>query len=130
MQEEAGGCDDSDPAIRHMLRNKIALTQKNYLDIRYWGSKPSVEDLSSEEQEDLQSSFFAWPVLMTEVLAELLITKLNITGCHAEVCELLADETSTIHDSLVGIGEEATPPTAPPTSVVCGYPTRDLPVRA
>lgn len=42
--------------------------------------------------------------LMTEALAELLVTKLNNTGHHAEVCELLADETSTIHDSLVDIG--------------------------
>jgi hypothetical protein len=58
---------------------------------------------------------------MTEALAKLLVTKLNISG-HAEVCELLADETSTIHDSLVDIGEEAPPPAAPPTSVVFGYP--------
>jgi hypothetical protein len=42
---------------------------------------------------------------MTEALAEILVTKLNITGHHAEVCELLADETSTIHDSLVDVGE-------------------------
>jgi len=41
--------------------------------------------------------------LMTEALAKLLVTKL--TGHHAEVCELLCDETSTIHDSLVDIGE-------------------------
>jgi hypothetical protein len=52
---------------------------------------------------------------MTEALARLLITKL--TGHHAEVCELLADETSTIHDSLVDIGEQAPPPAAAPTSV-------------
>jgi hypothetical protein len=43
--------------------------------------------------------------LMSEALAEILATKLNITGHHAEVCELLADETSTIHDSLVNIGD-------------------------
>jgi len=61
-QEEAGGCDDSDFVIRHMLRNKIPLTQANYLDVCYWGSKPTVEDLSSEEQGDLPDSFFAWPV--------------------------------------------------------------------
>jgi hypothetical protein len=42
---------------------------------------------------------------MTQALAEALVTKLNNTGHHAEVCELLADETSTIHDSLVDIGE-------------------------
>jgi hypothetical protein len=44
--------------------------------------------------------------LMTEALAELLVTKLNNIGHHAEVCELLADETSTIHDSLVDMGED------------------------
>jgi hypothetical protein len=55
--------------------------------------------------------------LMTEALAEILATKLNLKGQHAEVCELLADETSTIHDSLVDIGEEA-PPAAAPTSLV------------
>jgi hypothetical protein len=42
--------------------------------------------------------------LITEALAELLVSKLNITGHHCEVCELLTDETSTIHDSLVDIG--------------------------
>jgi hypothetical protein len=42
---------------------------------------------------------------MTEALANLLVTKLNNTGHHAEVCELLADKTSTIHDSLVCIGD-------------------------
>ena len=52
---------------------------------------------------------------MTEGLANLLVTKLNSTGHHAEVCELLADENSTIHDSLVDIGEEAPPPAAAPT---------------
>lgn len=49
---------------------------------------------------------------MTGALAALLDTKLNLDGHHAEVCELLADESSTIHDSLVDIGEEAPPPAA------------------
>jgi hypothetical protein len=43
--------------------------------------------------------------LMTEALARLLVTKLTLNGHHAEVCELLADETGTIHDSLVDIGD-------------------------
>jgi hypothetical protein len=42
---------------------------------------------------------------MTKALARLLVTKLNLNGHHAEVCELLADESSTIHDSLVSIGD-------------------------
>jgi hypothetical protein len=44
---------------------------------------------------------------MTEALANLLVAKLNNTGHHAEVCELLCDENSTIHDTMVAIGEEA-----------------------
>ena len=56
--------------------------------------------------------------LMTEALAELLVTKLHNTGHHAEVCKLLADENSTIHDSLVDIGEEAWSAAAPLTPVV------------
>jgi hypothetical protein len=43
--------------------------------------------------------------LMTEALAELLVTKLNLNGHHAEVCELLANESCTIHDSLVDIDD-------------------------
>jgi hypothetical protein len=41
--------------------------------------------------------------LMTEALAALLVSKLKITGHHAEVCELFADETCTIHDSLASV---------------------------
>jgi hypothetical protein len=55
--------------------------------------------------------------LMTEGLANLLLTKPNSTGHHAELCELLCDENSTIHDSLVDIGEAA-PPVVAPTSLV------------
>jgi hypothetical protein len=54
---------------------------------------------------------------MTEGLANLLVAKLNSTGHHAEVCELLCDENSTIHDNMVGLGEEAQPPDPPPTSL-------------
>jgi hypothetical protein len=43
--------------------------------------------------------------LMSEALAGLLVAKLNNTGHHAETCELLCDENSAIHDSLVDIGE-------------------------
>jgi hypothetical protein len=55
---------------------------------------------------------------MTEGLANLLVTKLNNTGHHAEVCELLSDENSTIHDSMVALGEEAAPVAPPSTSLV------------
>jgi hypothetical protein len=57
--------------------------------------------------------------LMSEVLAGLLVTKLNNTGHHAEVCELLCDENSTIHDNMVDLGEEAQPPPTT-TNVHCG----------
>jgi hypothetical protein len=61
-QEEAGGCHDSDSVIQCLLERKIPLTQKNYLELCNWGSKPLVEDLGCEELADLPSSFFAWPV--------------------------------------------------------------------
>jgi hypothetical protein len=62
-QKEAGvGCDDSDSVIRKLMKEKIPLTQKNYLELCYWGSKPSVEHLSFEEVAELPGSFFAWPV--------------------------------------------------------------------
>jgi len=46
---------------------------------------------------------------MVEALANLLVTKLNSAGQHAEVCELLCDENSTVHDSLISIGEAQVP---------------------
>ena len=55
---------------------------------------------------------------ITDILANLLITKLNDTGNHAEVCELLCDENSTINDSLVDLGEETPPPSPAPSSLV------------
>jgi hypothetical protein len=61
-QEETAGCDDSDYVLRHMLEHKIPLTQANYLDMCYWGAKPTVNDLDFEEQADLPDSFFAWPI--------------------------------------------------------------------
>jgi hypothetical protein len=62
-QKEAGdGCNDADSVIRKLLKEKIPLTQKNYLELCYWGSKPSVEHLSFEEVAELPGSFFAWPV--------------------------------------------------------------------
>lgn len=45
-------------------------------------------------------------MLMTEALAEVLVTRLKSTGHKVEICELLADEMSTIHDSLEGIGHD------------------------
>jgi hypothetical protein len=53
---------------------------------------------------------------MTEICANLLVTKLNDTGHRAEMCELLCDENSTIHDNLVSLGEERAPVVVP-TSV-------------
>jgi hypothetical protein len=61
-QKEAGGCHDSDIVIRKLLKEKIPLTQKNYLELCYFGAKSSVEDLSFEEVAELPGSFFAWPV--------------------------------------------------------------------
>jgi hypothetical protein len=53
---------------------------------------------------------------MSEAVANLLVAKLNNAGHHAEVCELLCDENSTIHDNLVSLGE-AQAPIVVPTSL-------------
>jgi hypothetical protein len=60
---------------------------------------------AGKSRRDIATSLAAIVRDLTEALAEILVSKLNITGHHAEVCELLADETSTIHDSLVDIGD-------------------------
>jgi hypothetical protein len=54
--------------------------------------------------------------LMSESLANLLVARLNNAGHRAELCELLCDENSTIHDSMVSIGE-AQAPIVVPTSL-------------
>jgi hypothetical protein len=61
-QEGAGGCDDSKSVIRKLLKERIPLTQKNYLELCYFGAKSSAEELGGEEVADLPGSFFAWPV--------------------------------------------------------------------
>ena len=52
---------------------------------------------------------------MTEALANLLVAKLNSTGQQAEVCELLCDENSSIHDNLAFLGEAQAPVVVPTT---------------
>jgi hypothetical protein len=61
-EQEAGAGHDSDCVIRKLLKEKIPLTQKNYLELCYFGAKSSVEHLSFEEVAELPGSFFAWPV--------------------------------------------------------------------
>jgi hypothetical protein len=60
--------------------------------------------VAGKRRREIAASLGAIVRDLTEALAELFVSKLKITGHHAEVCELLADETSTIHDSLVDIG--------------------------
>ena len=45
-----------------MLEHKIPLTQKNYLELAYFGEKSSVEELGGEELAGLRESFHEWPV--------------------------------------------------------------------
>ena len=54
---------------------------------------------------------------MTQGLAEQLTQKRNSSGMEATVCDLFADPETVIHDTLVGIGEEAPAPVAPPGSL-------------
>ena len=52
----------SDCVLAWMLKNKIPLTQRNYLEIAYMGDKHSIEELGEEEIAELPEGFEDWPV--------------------------------------------------------------------
>jgi hypothetical protein len=51
-----------DYVLDSMLKNGIPVTQRNYLEICYFGAKSSLDDLDAEELADLPDDFLHWPV--------------------------------------------------------------------
>jgi hypothetical protein len=45
-----------------MLKHKIAITQRNYIELAYLGDKHSLEELEGEERAELPEGFEDWPV--------------------------------------------------------------------
>jgi hypothetical protein len=52
----------TDYVLEWMLKNKIAITQRNYIELAYMGDKHSLEELEGEELADLPEGFQDWPV--------------------------------------------------------------------
>ena len=53
--------------LKWMLQNKVAVTQRNYLEIAYLGDKHDLEELEAEERAELPKGFEEWPVDETKV---------------------------------------------------------------
>jgi hypothetical protein len=51
----------SDPTTTYMLKNKIPLTQRTWIELNYMGDKHSVSELEGEELADLPDGFEDWP---------------------------------------------------------------------
>ena len=51
----------TDYVLAWMLKNKIPLTQRNYLELAYMGDKHSIEELGEEEIAELPEDFELWP---------------------------------------------------------------------
>ena len=50
-----------------MLKNKIAITQRNYIELAHMGDKHTVDDLDGEELAELPERFEDWPVDESQV---------------------------------------------------------------
>jgi hypothetical protein len=96
---------------------KVHATRKMKDGEREW-SVPSISFYAGRKHGQLQTTtnhYAATP--MTQGLAEQLTAKLKLAGIEATVCDLFADPETLIHDTMVSIGEEAPPPTPPPTTL-------------
>jgi hypothetical protein len=55
-----------DYVLDYMLKHKIAITQRNYIEIAYMGEK-SLEELEAEELAELPDGFDEWPIEESQV---------------------------------------------------------------
>jgi len=56
-----------DCVLDYMLKNKIAITQRNYIELAYMGDKHTVDDLDGEELAELPDGFDEWPIEESQV---------------------------------------------------------------
>lgn len=57
----------TDYVLAWMLKNKIPLTQCNYLELAYMGDKHSLEELEAEERAELPEDFEVWPRTVEDI---------------------------------------------------------------
>ena len=51
-----------DCVVDLMPKHKIPFTQRNYIELAYFGERSSLEELEGEERADLPEGFEDWPV--------------------------------------------------------------------
>lgn len=51
---------NNDIVLEKMLKEKVPLTQRNYITLAFW-DKRSIEELGAEERADLPDGFEDWP---------------------------------------------------------------------
>jgi hypothetical protein len=51
-----------DYVLDYLLKHKIPVCQKNYLELAFMGDKTQVEELGEEEIAELPPGFSDWPV--------------------------------------------------------------------
>ena len=56
-----------DHVLAYMLKQKVPLTQENYLNLAYFGQKSSLEELEGEEIAQLPEGFEDWPVTEKDI---------------------------------------------------------------
>lgn len=79
---------------------------------------PSVAFFTGRKNGEVQTSQKDYDaVRMSQSLAEKLVAKLTLAGLHAEVCDVYCDAETVVKETMVDIGEEAPPPTPPPSSL-------------
>lgn len=79
---------------------------------------PSVAFFTGRSNGQVQTSQKAYDALpMGRTLTEKLVAKLTLAGLRAEVCDVYCDADTVVRETMVDIGEEAPPPTPPPSTL-------------
>jgi len=52
----------NDAVLNWMLKQKIPITRRKYIESAYFGQKSSLEELEGEERAELPDGFEDWPV--------------------------------------------------------------------
>ena len=51
-----------DCVTEYLIKHKIPLTQRNWIEFAYFGDEHSVDELEAEERADLPEGFEDWPI--------------------------------------------------------------------
>ena len=84
---------------------KLHATKLMKVDGREW-TIPSVAFFTGRKNGEIQTSQKDHEgIRMSQSLAEKLVTKLNLAGLHAEVCDVYCDADTVVKETMIEIGE-------------------------